>query len=275
MIADLISFVVSVLAWIVLILCLILIIGLLWYVFVHKKVESINRNFEIFRRDIYTKLRSCNRYTKSNKNELAQAFREISSLRDEISNLKRTRVESAYKRDDVRKNRSTQRISRDGNIPGDSTGPPSVAGNVVEGGAVEALSPVEKLVADFNLSIRDRSEKDAFEAAYNPRRLSVSNAIERQVDPGADPIFETDGSGSYWLVDVDDQLLLLPFPTVIAKDRHRESGALDVTFNCSDYPRGGLYEVQCLIAPAILEGSMGGKKWKLKSAGRMKLTSHS
>ena len=235
----------------------------------------MREELESIRRDIYQRVEINKRHVVKNRGELIKAFDKIEYLGEEVASLERAQAKVATRGGDVVKNRETHSRTHEATSSDDSSDGFSGLKNVVEADEVEAVTPVEKLVDIFNPATRDRLKKDAFEAEYKPIRLSVANAMERQINPDTDPIFETDGSGTYWLVEIDDKQLLLPFPTAIVKDRHRESGALDKAFNCSGYETGYRYKVDHLIEPATLEKDRSGKQWKLKSAGYMKLTPYS
>ena len=264
------SFVLSILWFILISICILLVITVM-YIFYKKHNESFDVKMRRLRGYIDREVGSVRKRLDQNKRQMEDAYREIGRLRNEISRLKPTDGPGHADSSASQKRQMSRNVVANAGHPKSTPRSVPSASGPTDEEIVEAQTPTEALIASYNPAIHDRSKKEDFEIEYNPRRLSVSNAMERQVDLNAKPVFAPDSSGTYWLVEVDDQQLLLPLPTMKVKDRHRKSGALDEVFQCSEYQGGDHYVIDELVAPAELTQGTGGNQWHVSKPGRIKL----
>lgn len=256
---------ISTLLWIlVLVIIIATIIGAM-YLFIEHLHKLVDRKVNRGRRDTRFQIQKVKDELRRSREDLTRALKNISTLRGEIAELRITTAQ-------IESHNSLQQraeVSQDHSSESRYAITPELKRPEVND--AEPQTPAEALVACYNPAIRNRWKKEDFESKYNPRRFSVTNAMERQVNPDADPIFAPDSSGTYWLVELDDQNLLVPFPTMAVEDHHRQSGALDKAFQCTEYQRGNRYEIDELIAPAKLSRGTGGGRWHISKPGRIKL----
>ena len=131
---------------------------------------------------------------------------------------------------------------------------------------------VHVLAEAYSASIGGVAKKEAFESEYKPRRVSVANTRERREKvTRVPPIFSLDKSGNYWLVDLEDQKVVLPLPSMTVEDGHRDAGGFDLAFACEHYPKGEIYEIGSLLLPGILERAGSEGQWRLSKPGEVRL----
>jgi len=235
------------------------------YLFIEHLHKLVDRKVNNVRQYTHHQMQKAGDELRRDREDLTRVLKYIRTLRGEIDDL-----------------RSTIALIESRNSLQQKTEPPKDVHSEIgyattpeleqtEVNHAESQTPAEALVACYNPAICNRWKKEDFKSEYNPRRLSVANAMERQVNPDVDPIFAPDSSGTYWLVEIDDQKLLLPFPTMAVEDHHRENGALDEAFQCSGYQTGNRYEIDELVSPAELARGAGGKQWHISKPGRIKL----
>lgn len=200
--------------------------------------------------------------------ETQLARSEVNSIYQEINTLhKRLQEVSAGIKDGVGLGRVRP---REGTMPLEDC-----ERNGPDDGAPSGSSPdkaVQLLTEAYTALISGLTEREAFELEYKPRRVSVANTRERREKvTRMPPIFSLDKSGTYWLVEIEDQKVVLPLPSMTVEDGHRDAGGFDQAFACEHYSRGEIYEIGSLPRPGILERAEREGQWRLSEPGEVRL----
>ena len=204
--------------------------------------------------------------------EIDWTMSEVSDIYDEINTLNRRQrqiAEGIQYGALLRQGRPDMDVSEDfRSLGGPVTNDPN--GDALPSSSDEQA--VQALAEAYSRSIGRVAEKESFESEYRPRRLSVANTRERrEKEARVPPLFSPDKSGTYWLVDLDDQKVLLPLPSMTVEDGHRDAGGFDEAFDCKHYPKGEIYKIGSVVLPGFLERAEGEGQWLLSKPGEVRL----
>lgn len=240
--------------------------------YVDRKLRHNKRSSERENKRLYDEVAQMSRnigrkFTEVEKE--AQLVRsDVNSIYQEINNLnQRLREMSEVKKDGLT---SGQEKPHEGLLcfeDRERNGP--------DDGAPSDSSPdkaVQLLTEAYTALSSGLTEREAFELEYKPRRVSVANTRERREKvTRVPPIFALDKSGTYWLVELEDQKVVLPLPSMTVEDGHRDAGGFDQAFACEHYSKGEIYEIGSLLHPGILERAEREGQWRLSKPGEVRL----